>query len=149
MNVARIQKPKPSIEVRKSVIHGRGVFATQRVPKGTLIGTYEGPSTSRNGRYVLWVHEHDGTVTGIVGSNDLRFLNHSLKPNAVFWGAELFALGQIEPETELTIDYGEEWAHVGPAVEKKPARVARVARTQRERSVGHAPRAASEAKPSR
>lgn len=100
------------IEVRRSPIHGRGVFATRRIQADQLIGVYEGERTRRNGAYVLWIEEDDGVVVGINGRNQLRFLNHRSKPNAVCWGEELFALKEITPGEEITIDYGEEWASV-------------------------------------
>jgi SET domain-containing protein len=112
-------------QVRKSAIHGRGVFATQPIRAGALIGHYEGERTRRDGRYVLWVQDGDGVI-GIKGLNQLRYLNHSAKPNAALWGTELFALRKIEPGTEVTIDYGEEWkqSESCPAPERKRKRSA-------------------------
>jgi len=100
------------IVVRKSPIHGKGVFAKRRIEANELIGVYEGERTRRNGTYVLWVEYDDGEVVGINGRNSLRYLNHRKKPNAVCWGEELFALKAIPPGEEITIDYGEEWASV-------------------------------------
>jgi SET domain-containing protein len=97
-----------AIEVRKSSIHGRGVFATRPIRAGALIGHYEGERTRRDGRYVLWVHESDALI-GIKGRNELRYLNHSATPNAALFGTQLYALRYIKPGTEVTIDYGEEW----------------------------------------
>jgi hypothetical protein len=58
---------------------------------------------------VLWVEDGDALV-GINGSNQLRYLNHSATPNSVLCGTQLFALQKIASGTEVTIDYGEEWA---------------------------------------
>lgn len=96
--------------IKRSPIHGRGLFARDRIPRGRRIGVYRGPSTTRNGKYVLWVLEHDGSRRGIAGRNALRFLNHSTRPNAEFRGAELFATRLIRPHDEITIDYGPDWA---------------------------------------
>ncbi len=97
------------IAVGVSPIHGRGVFARPRIRSGSLIGDFEGRRTSRNGTYVLWVLGEDGSEVGIRGRNELRFLNHSRRPNAEFRGASLYALRNIQPGREVTIDYGEGW----------------------------------------
>ena len=46
------------------------------------------------------------------GQNELRYVNHSRKPNASFYGDELEALRAIRPGEEITHDYGWEWAGV-------------------------------------
>jgi hypothetical protein len=81
--------------VLRSSIHGRGLFATRRFLSGELIGLYEGEPSSRDGRYVLWVVEDDGTEVGVKGSNALRFVNHSPTPNCAFHGIELRAIKPI------------------------------------------------------
>lgn len=97
------------IAVATSPIHGRGVFARRRIPRGTRIGDFEGSRTKRNGMHVLWVVEEDGTTVGIRGENELRFLNHSRVPNAEFRGASLYAVRNIQPGYEITFDYGDDW----------------------------------------
>lgn len=94
------------IEVRESRIHGRGIFACEPLARGLLIGRYLGPRVRRNGRYVLWVWQDDDTLVGVSGQNDLRYVNHSRRPNAVFYGEELFALRRIRAGEEITVDYG-------------------------------------------
>jgi len=102
----------PKTCIRRSPIHGRGLFAQRRVVKGEHLGRYEGEHTSRDGRYVLWVESVDGDgVYGVRGKNSLRFVNHSARPNAEFDGEELFSLRRIEPGEEITVDYGPDWAH--------------------------------------
>lgn len=98
----------PAVMIRRSEIHGRGLFAVRRIPRGARIGIYEGPKTLRNGAYVLWVDE-GGREFGIAGKNDLRFVNHSKRPNAVFEADELFSLRAIAPGEEITFDYGADW----------------------------------------
>lgn len=100
------------LEVRDSPIHGKGLFATQPIASGTLLGVYEGDSAHENSVYVLWVEYDDGEVVGIDGKNDLRFVNHSRTPNAEFWGDHLYALRDIPAGSEVTFDYGEDWGHV-------------------------------------
>ncbi len=98
-----------ALVVKESGIHGRGLFSAKRIPKGALLGLYDGPRTRRDGRYVLWVEDDDGNPVGINGRNELRFVNHSQRPNAEFRGEELFALRVIRPGEEITHHYGEEW----------------------------------------
>ncbi len=96
--------------VKKSPIHGLGVFARRSIDRGVYLGRYHGNTTRRNGRYVLWVLQENGDHIGINGRNGLRFLNHSTRPNAEFVGAELFATRAIHSDEEITIDYGPDWA---------------------------------------
>ncbi len=97
------------ISVRKSSIHGSGVFADEHIRRGNLIGRFEGRPTRRNGTYVLWVVGHDDRVRGIEGTTELRFLNHDPKPNAEFRVDKLFALRTILPGEEITCHYGDDW----------------------------------------
>ncbi len=97
------------IAVGSSPIHGRGVFARRRIRNGARVGDFEGRETKRNGTHVLWVLAEDGREVGIRGENELRFLNHSQHPNAEFRGASLYAVRNIQPGQEVTIDYGDDW----------------------------------------
>ena len=102
------------VEVRVSPIHGRGVFALRRLRTGGHIATFEGRPTRRDGIHVLWISEDDDgdREIGIEGRNELRYLNHSVNPNAEFLGLELFATRNIQPGHEVTIHYGEAWEDV-------------------------------------
>jgi SET domain-containing protein len=100
------------VEVRRSGIHGRGLYAVRRFRKNAYIATFEGKETTEDGTHVLWVLQDDDSEIGIEGQNELRFLNHSSSPNAEFLGAELHALRTIEPGEEITFHYGEEWEGV-------------------------------------
>lgn len=99
-------------KVKQSEIHGRGLFATKKIEPGTLIGDYEGPEAKRDSAYVLWVTGDDGIERGILGRNSLRFVNHSLKPNAEFCGPTLVSVETIPPGSEITCHYGEDWDHI-------------------------------------
>jgi len=95
--------------VAESSVHGRGLFAAQRIPPTTLLGRYEGEPTGRDGAYVLWIENGDGSWHGINGRNVLRFVNHSDRPNAVFEGDELWSLRSIRRGEEITHHYGDEF----------------------------------------
>ena len=98
------------LEVRKSPIHGSGVFAVECISAGEQIGTYLGEITEEDDTYVLWVTDEDGKEYGINGTNDLKFLNHSFAPNAEFDGDILYAMTDIQPGEEITFHYGEIFA---------------------------------------
>lgn len=108
-------------KVKRSSIHGRGLFAEVAIDKGALIGEYQGPIAKRNGSYVLWFEDEEGILRGIVGRNEIRFVNHSLAPNAEFVGPELVALSPIQAGAEITAHYGEDWLEP-PAPVEQPAR---------------------------
>ncbi len=100
------------LEIRESGIHGKGVYAIEPLEKGVKIGTYQGELTEKNDTYVLWITDENGEEYGVNGTSDLKFLNHSHKPNAEFDGDELLALRKIKPGEEITFHYGEpfvEW----------------------------------------
>ncbi|VGO21105.1 SET domain-containing protein [Pontiella sulfatireligans] len=97
------------LEVRNSRIDGQGVFAVDRIAAGEKIGTYHGKRTQEDSTYVLWVTDLDGVEYGVNGHSDLKFLNHSARPNAEFDGEELHALVNIKPGDEVTFHYGKDF----------------------------------------
>jgi SET domain-containing protein len=103
----------PFCYVADSGIHGRGLFARQAIPAGTQIGHYDGRVNRENGMHVLWVDNGSGDEEdwiGYDGVNELRFLNHSSRPNGEMDGQELYASRDIDMHEEITIDYGEEFS---------------------------------------
>ena len=100
--------------VADSVVHGRGLFARHDIPADTWIGHYDGPQTRENGMHVLWVEAGKDEASldewiGYDGNNELRFLNHAKQPNGEMDGLDLYAIRDISPGEEITIDYGEEF----------------------------------------
>jgi SET domain-containing protein len=109
--------------VRKSPIHGRGVFALTRLPKGTLIVEYKGRRTSwdeatarpdsdpGNPAHTFLFGLDDGRVIDASrGGNAARWINHSCDPNCEAFedqASRVFieALRTIRPGEELTYDY--------------------------------------------
>jgi SET domain-containing protein len=94
--------------VNDSPIHGKGLFARTPIKKGAYLGTYDGPYVEDDGSHVLWVETEEDQWVGRDGKNLLRYLNHSGAPCAEFHGFELYAMADIRPDTEVTIDYGED-----------------------------------------
>jgi SET domain-containing protein len=84
----------PLIEVRDSGVHGRGVFATAPIAKGTRILEYLGDRVSHkaaDARYedhdendnhtFLFIVDKHTVIDAAVGGNDARFINHQCKGN--------------------------------------------------------------------
>ena len=120
--MAKLEKKRRRIVVRNSSIHGRGVFALRRIPKGTRIIEYKGKliTDKEADRRYSRVHEHsphtmlfsleggwviDATRRG----NSARWINHSCAPNCEIEeeGQRIFieARRDIRLGDELTYDY--------------------------------------------
>ncbi len=116
----------PLFEVRRSGIHGRGVYAKRRIPKGTRIVEYLGDRISHeeaDGRYAakgqddghtfLFVVSDEIVIDAGVGGNAARFINHSCAPNCdtVIEDDRVFieSLRDIKPGEELGYEYGLTW----------------------------------------
>src|SRR5215469_6692457 len=112
----------PPIEVRNSIVHGRGVFATRAIKKGERIIEYLGERVSHkeaDRRYELKDENDSHTFLFIVDSktvidagvdgNDARFFNQSCDPNceSTVEKRRVFidALRDIAFGEELTYDY--------------------------------------------
>lgn len=110
------------LEVRRSQIHGRGVFARRPIAAGTyivdyageLLSTYEARQREARDRETgeLWCFNVDGDLVrdAAVGGNIARFINHSCAPNCVpeiactvIW---IRAIRDIAAGEELTYTYG-------------------------------------------
>jgi uncharacterized protein len=98
------------LEVRKSQIHGNGVYVIEPIEAESKIGTYHGEITEEDDTYVLWITDENGDEYGVNGISDLKFLNHSHEPNSEFDGDELYALRDLLPGEEVTFHYGETFA---------------------------------------
>lgn len=109
-----------NFEVRRSRIHGRGVFALSRVPRrrklgelgGELISEREARRRARRTHCIAIVEFGDGTALDASrGGTPLRHVNHSCSPNTFMrlfrHHVEFYALRDIAPGEELTCDYGE------------------------------------------
>jgi uncharacterized protein len=112
----------PRIEVRESPLHGLGVFAAQRIRRGTRIIEYLGERVSHTEADRRYAHKDAGdahtflfivdartVIDAGVGGNEARFVNHACEPNceSVIEDRRVFieAVRTIEPGEELTYDY--------------------------------------------
>src|SRR6204780_5732171 len=115
--------PRPGMmRVRRSRVHGRGVFALRRIRKGTRIIEYLGDRVTHRQadlRYehkdisdnhtFLFIVDRGVVIDGGSNGNDARFINHSCNPNSesLIDDRRVFieAIRTIQPGEELTYDY--------------------------------------------
>jgi SET domain-containing protein len=114
--------PQPLFEVRASPLHGLGVFAAQRIARGTRIIEYLGERISHeqaDRRYqhkaavdshtFLFIADAATVIDAGVDGNEARFVNHACEPNceSVIENSRVFidAIRSIAPGEELTYDY--------------------------------------------
>jgi hypothetical protein len=122
-------------KVRNSGIHGRGVFATRTIRKGTTILEYRGECTTweiaqtrpdsdpANPHHTFIFELDDGRVidAGVRG-NAARWINHSCDPNCVTYEDDdgrvfIEARRTIRAGEELTYDYQLSYeGRIGPRV---------------------------------
>lgn len=93
-----------------SQISGTGLFTTYPIPKGTLIGVFQGLEPEEEEQFV---GDHslpmpDGSI--IYMTDNFKYLNHSDDPSvALYDDYTVVALKDIPSNHELTCDYGDEW----------------------------------------
>lgn len=135
----RAKQPSPALlpgeacrstlcEVRHSGIHGRGLFATQRIEPGTVIIEYIGERISKKESLKRgWAQLDHAASTGGAAvyiftlskkwdldgncpENSARLINHSCDPNCESYLEKgkiwIAALRPIEPNEELYFNYG-------------------------------------------
>lgn len=113
---------RESVSIRRSGIHGRGVFARKLIPEATRIVEYRGERISTaeaDARYpddptvpyhtFLFALDDDWVVDAAYGGNLARWVNHSCDPNCevVIEDGRLYieSLRDIVPGEELVYDY--------------------------------------------
>lgn len=119
-------EPKKSakrIQVRKSGVHGKGVFSTVKLKKDEVLIEYLGeviswkealrrhPHDPKDPDHTFYFHIDDKHVIDAkFGGNAARWFNHACTPNceADEIDGRIFikALRAIKPDTELFYDYG-------------------------------------------
>lgn len=114
--------PPRRVSVRRSAIHGRGVFAQVRIPAGEGILDYAGTvrswqdavrdyrdSDAEDGHTFFFDLGDGQVIDGSVGGNSARWINHGCEPNceAVLTGDRIVihAKRDLEPGEELLLDY--------------------------------------------
>ncbi|MEW6704715.1 MAG: SET domain-containing protein-lysine N-methyltransferase [Pseudomonadota bacterium] len=113
----------PRIQVRRSGVHGKGVFARRPIEPGETIVEYKGelitwtealkrhPHDPKDPNHTFFFHIDDKRVIdGKVNGNAAKWINHACDPNceAEEDGDRVFikAIRPIAPGEELFYDYG-------------------------------------------
>ncbi len=111
------------IQVRRSGVHGKGVFAIAEIPADTTIIEYKGevitwpealdrhPHDPEQPNHTFYFHiDDDHVIDGNVDGNAARWINHSCEPNCetdvVDGRVFVKALRDLMPGEELFYDYG-------------------------------------------
>lgn len=108
----------PRVKVKKSRVHGRGVFARKPFRRGERIMEYTGrrirwstiPQDLDDPRmYFFGLGDGKRVIDPRVGGNEARFVNHSCNPNCETRESRgrvfVHAVRNIRPGEELTYDY--------------------------------------------
>jgi SET domain-containing protein len=108
------------LAVKKSNIFGKGCFALAHLPARKKIALYAGEVVRGSRKIEARLRrqeaikiiriDEDTAIDGAVGGNETAFINHSCEPNSfmrIVPGEKvaIFALRDIRPGEELTIDY--------------------------------------------
>src|ERR1700687_6242896 len=114
----KARKRTSRIEVRESRVHGRGVYATRPIAKGTRIIEYTGKRMSREDapndpdspHTFNFGLDNGEVIVPEIGGNEARWINHSCQPNceAIEEDDErvfIYALRDLRPGEELFYDY--------------------------------------------
>jgi SET domain-containing protein len=126
----RAESDKPAktgrrIQVRRSGVHGRGVYALRKIRKGETIIEYKGemitwkqaerrhPHNPDDPDHTFFFHiDEEHVIDANVGGNAARWINHACDPNCESDVDEenhrvfIKALRKIRPGEELFYDYG-------------------------------------------
>jgi uncharacterized protein len=112
------------IQVRRSGVHGKGVFALQPIAAGERIIEYKGeviawpealrrhPHDPADPNHTFYFSLDDGThvIDAKVGGNAARWINHACDPNCKAEEGDgrvfIHALRKLKPGEELFYDYG-------------------------------------------
>lgn len=112
----------PAYRVRRSSIHGRGVFAARAIEAGERVGEYRGRRITAEEMERRWQEkpgdeshtfffqiDDDVVIDAGEGGNGVRYINHSCAPNCSTLVEDgrvyVEALRAIEPGEELGYDY--------------------------------------------
>jgi SET domain-containing protein len=115
--------PPSAVVVRRSRIQGRGVFARERLAKGTRLLEYTGvritsaeadagshdDDPAQRHHTLFFAVDDETVIDGSRGGGDACFVNHSCDPNCEIVISRrrvyIHALRDIEPGEELLYDY--------------------------------------------
>jgi uncharacterized protein len=114
---SKTRKRAVKIEVRKSGVHGQGVYALLSIPEGRRIIEYKGervsweaaPDDYNDPHTFNFGLENGEVINPEVGGNDARWINHSCNPNCEAVEEDdrvfIYAIRDIRAGDELLYDY--------------------------------------------
>jgi len=111
------------IQVRRSGVHGKGVFAVADIAEGETLIEYTGeviswqeaqdrhPHDPQDPNHTFYFHvDDDRVIDALFGGNSSRWINHSCDPNCIADEEDgrifIRALRNIAAGDELNYDYG-------------------------------------------
>ena len=110
--------------IMKSALGGLGCFATVHFPKDGAIAEYAGERINHAEAMTRMIRargthisqfDTDHYIDGSVGGNETQYINHSCEPNADALVIDrlmiVFALREILPGEEITVDYLNSFDH--------------------------------------
>ena len=111
----------PKLHVRRSPVHGKGIFAAEPIAAGTRVIEYKGqrisavealrrtPDDLRQEHTFQFALSDGSIIDGGTHGNDARFINHACAPNCVALETDgrlaLHAARDVDTGEELTYDY--------------------------------------------
>lgn len=113
-------KIKFPVEVKKSLIDGKGAFALGIIPARKKIGELDGEIISieegrklaeKNKRIALVELDYEYALNAFYTEGQMKYINHSCSPNTYMrvykHHVEFYSLRTIKKGEELTCNYGE------------------------------------------
>jgi SET domain-containing protein len=106
------------LAIKDSPINGKGCFATILFPSRKKIAEYTGERITnaeaqrraRRRKLRICGVDERWSLDGSRGGNGTHYINHSCEPNAFMASVRghiiFFALRDIQPDEEITVDYG-------------------------------------------
>lgn len=121
--VKAVAKTGRRIQVRRSGVHGKGVFALQDIAAGEVVAEYVGeviswdeaqerhPHDPSQPNHTFYFHvDADRVIDANFGGNASRWINHACEPNCETDEQDgrifIIALRDISAGEELNYDYG-------------------------------------------
>ncbi|MGD8779474.1 MAG: SET domain-containing protein-lysine N-methyltransferase [Ignavibacteria bacterium] len=107
-----------SIVVKKSKIHGKGIFASKNIPKDELVMIIKGEvitgkecerrEEEDNNVYIFWNGRY---YIDTVNTEKIKYINHDCNPNCIVLERDKESLNlvssrEIKKDEEITMDYG-------------------------------------------
>lgn len=102
------------IQIDKSTVHGKGLFACSDIPRGTRIADYIGIEMTlreyrekygMDTRYTYSLRRMNKIIDGRGYENPSHYCNESLTPNVCLMRRGLYTLRDVRKDEELFLQY--------------------------------------------